>query len=257
MISVCMATYNGEKYIKEQIDSILSQLSLGDELIISDDMSTDSTRNIIKSFEDERVHLYLHRKNHGFVKNFENALRHAKGDVIFLSDQDDIWFPNKVKRTLEELERVDFTVSDCRTVDKNGQVISDSRIRDFNIKTGFWRLMIKTRYLGCCMAFKRSILRAVLPFPNNSLYLEHDLWIAAVAECYFKTSLIDEPLIIYRRHGDNASSGGVGKENSLLIKLRRRVYRIIQLIKIRKKVKAIKNKEIRQQIDSRNLNHIS
>lgn len=238
MISVCMATYNGEKYIREQLDSILEQLAAGDELIISDDMSSDSTVDIIQSYKDTRIKLYIHEKNHGFVRNFENALMHAKGDIVFLSDQDDIWMPNKVKVTTEALKNCDFTVSDCITINEMGKVLSYSRIQDYNIKTGFWRLMIKTRYLGCCMAFKSKVLEAALPFPENAYLMEHDLWLAAVAECYFKTALIKEPLIKYRRHGNNVSSGGASKGYSIPVKVYRRLYRLRCLAKIRNKIKS-------------------
>lgn len=237
MISVCMATYNGEKYIREQMDSILQQLGEGDELIISDDLSSDKTVEIIKSYKDKRIKLYIHGDNHGFVRNFENVLVHADGDIIFLSDQDDIWMPDKVKVTIAALANCDFTVSDCITINENEQVISQSRIKDYNIKTGFWRLMIKTRYLGCCMAFRRSVLEAALPFPENAYLMEHDLWLAAVAECYFKTSLIEEPLIKYRRHGGNVSSGGASKGYSVPIKIYRRLYRLKCLARIRKKIR--------------------
>lgn len=237
MISVCMATYNGEKYIQEQIESILSQLSFDDELIISDDMSTDKTREIIEHINDKRIKLYLHEDNHGFVKNFENALKYANGDYIFLSDQDDIWLNNKVERCLEYLETSDLVISDCITINENNEIISESRIKDYNIKTGFWRLMIKTRYLGCCMAFNKRVLNTILPFPNNSELIEHDLWIAAVSECYFKTELIHEPLIKYRRHGKNVSSGGDGKGYSLFMKIYRRIYRLIKLLEISSRIR--------------------
>lgn len=240
MISVCMATYNGEKYIKQQIASILCQLGPEDELIISDDMSKDKTLSIIKALNDPRIKLYLHEDNHGFVENFEHALSYAKGDYIFLSDQDDFWMPNKVETTLLYLRQYDFVVSDCLTINENEEVISYSRIKDYNIKTGFWRLMIKTRYLGCCMAFNRNVLNAVIPFPPNSYLMEHDLWIASVAECYFKTSLINEPLIKYRRHGKNVSSGGNDKGYPLYIKIYRRLYRLLYLLRILKNIKEIK-----------------
>ena len=134
MISVCMATFNGEKYIKEQIESILSQISLSDELVISDDKSTDNTLDIIRDFNDPRIKLYIHEKDHGFVRNFENALTKSNGDIIFLSDQDDIWMPDKVNTTLRVLGNCDFTFSDCVTINENEEIISKSRINDFNIK---------------------------------------------------------------------------------------------------------------------------
>ena len=94
IVSVCMATYNGEKYIREQIDSILPQLSDSDELVISDDGSSDSTIDIIQGYNDRRIRLY-HNTRHGVTWNFENALRQSRGDVIFLADQDDVWKPGK------------------------------------------------------------------------------------------------------------------------------------------------------------------
>lgn len=236
---MCMATYNGEKYIMQQINSILYQLGAEDELIISDDMSSDKTISLINSFQDSRVKIYMHESNHGFVHNFENALSYAKGDIIFLSDQDDEWMPNKVEETLKALKDVDFVVSDCITVDQNNRILSISRIEDFNIKTGFWNLMFRTRYLGCCMAFKKRVLEAALPFPPNAFLVEHDLWIAAVAERYFKTALIYKPLIRYRRHGGNVSSGGMGKGGSMPNKVYRRIYRLIYLTIIRKRVAQI------------------
>lgn len=241
-LSVCIATYNGEKYIKEQIASILPQIGEKDELIISDDLSNDETLNIIKSFGDKRIKIYTHETDHGFVRNFENALKKATGDVIFLSDQDDIWMPNKVEECLKILRRVDFVVSDCITVDDNMNILSQSRIKDYNIRTGFWRLMIKTRYLGCCMAFRRKVLDAALPFPQNAYLIEHDLWLAAVAEKYFATAIIDKPLIYYRRHDGNVSSGGQGKGYSLPVKIYRRLYRLVKIIGIKKRVRIVKNK---------------
>lgn len=107
MISVCMATYNGGRFIKEQIDSILPQLSQYDELIVSDDGSTDRTLEIIASYKDERIKVFHHQKTGNkyyptlkvcySTNNFENALKQAKGDYIFLCDQDDIWEKNKVE----------------------------------------------------------------------------------------------------------------------------------------------------------------
>ena len=89
-ISVCIATFNGEKFIQEQIQSILPQLGEDDEIVVSDDGSTDRTMEILELFKDKRIRLLVNEGKHGFIWNFENALRKAKGDVIFLCDQDDI-----------------------------------------------------------------------------------------------------------------------------------------------------------------------
>ena len=98
MTSVCMATYNGQKYLREQIESILCQLSANDELVISDDHSTDSTVDIIRSYGDSRIKMYANELTKGVTHNFENALNKSKGDIIFLADQDDVWLPNKISK---------------------------------------------------------------------------------------------------------------------------------------------------------------
>jgi glycosyltransferase involved in cell wall biosynthesis len=122
-ISVCMATRNGEKYIKQQLSSILKQLSKNDEVIISDDSSTDNTIDIIKSFEDKRIKIYANNKFYSPVYNFENALLRSTGDIIFLSDQDDIWEDKKIRVMYELLKRYDLVVSDCTIIDRKGKVL--------------------------------------------------------------------------------------------------------------------------------------
>jgi Glycosyltransferases involved in cell wall biogenesis len=241
MISVCMATYNGEKYVIEQLNSILSQIGNDDEIVISDDASKDRTLDVIKSINDSRIKVFVNQGIHGFTHNFENALTHASGDYIFLSDQDDTWKEDKVAVIMEALQRVDFVVSDCITVDSNMNVIQESRIDSFNMKMGFWRHLIKSRFLGCCMAFNRKVLEASLPFPKNDFLVEHDIWLAAVALCYFKTEQIAKPLVCYRRHGNNVSSGGFDKGYSLIVKIKKRVYRLWNLVLIRNHVRKIKN----------------
>lgn len=228
-ISVCIATYNGEKYIQQQISSILKQINYDDEIIISDDGSQDATLEIIKSINDKRIRCVKNSGIHGFTHNFENALRLAQGQYIFLADQDDIWLDNKVKVVMKALQNADFVVHDCITVDNNMQILSKSRFADFGIKPGAWRHLIKSRYLGCCMAFNRKVLDASLPFPENDFLVEHDVWLAAVAFAYFNVAQIGEQLIYYRRHGSNASSGGFNKGYSMQVKIKKRLYRVKKL----------------------------
>ena len=213
MISVCMATYNGEKFIEEQLVSILTQLRDDDELIVSDDGSKDRTCDIVKNYPDKRIRLIHNKKYHGYTANFYNALKLAKGDNIFLADQDDVWQENKVKVTMQYLSKYDFTVSDACEVDEKLQIITRSRFEKFNIKNGFWRNLVKSRYIGCCYAFNRKVLDSIFPVPTYQNDYPHDLWIALIAERYFKTSLIKEPLILYRRHGSNTSNGGDENEH--------------------------------------------
>lgn len=230
-ISVCLATYNGEKYIKEQLNSILSQLGNDDEIIISDDHSTDNTIEIIKSLEDDRIKIFVNNLEKGYSKNFENAINHSSGDIIFLSDQDDVWMKDKVEKMLEALEKSDLVISDALISDENLDPTFGSHFKLHSVKTGFFHNWLKTRYIGACMAFKKETLKKIMPFPPNQTLCAHDYWIANVGELYYKTSIITEPLIKYRRHNSNASTGGEKSSNTTLHKLKVRLYTIKELIK--------------------------
>lgn len=208
MISVCIATYNGEKYIKEQLDSILIQLDEKDEIIISDDGSSDKTINLIESYNDVRVKLFKNSFRN-LVLNFEFALTKAKGDYIFLSDQDDVWLPNKVEVCVKYLNSFEVVVSNCKVVNEDLKIINDSFFKLNNSKKGLISNLIKNSYLGCCLSFRKEILEKALPFPKSIPM--HDIWLGFVAEIFFKAKFINEPLILYRRHGKNESPTG---ENS-------------------------------------------
>ncbi|VBB46856.1 conserved hypothetical protein [uncultured Paludibacter sp.] len=206
MISVCLASFNGEKYIKEQIDSILIQLGEDDELIVSDDGSTDKTLEIIREFDDQRIKLYENNKIHGYTHNFENALKHTSGDYIFFSDQDDIWLPNKVEIMLPHLVNDNFVISDGYITNEKLEIIS--RISSWRAyKKGYFQNLYKSIYAGCTSAFTKKIKEYVLPFPLTK-YVQHDTWIGLLCELKFNVIYIEEPLILYRRHKTNTSSAG-------------------------------------------------
>ena len=229
MISVCMATYNGGHYIREQLDSILMQLGEGDEIIISDDSSTDDTLEIIASYADNRIKIFPGQHFHSPVFNFENALKQAKGDYVFLSDQDDVWKLDKVQVMLEELKRFALVVSDCMVVDKEGGVIQDSfcfsEVRKTGVVSNIWR----NNYLGCCMAFRREVLDKALPFPSQIAM--HDIWLGLCASVFFSTTFISDKLICYRRHGNNASATAEASNLPWTYRISYRLYFICQLVK--------------------------
>ena len=230
MISVCMATYNGEKYIRQQLCSIISQIGEGDEVIISDDGSTDSTLDTIRSMADGRVRIVKGPCRQSPTQNFENALSHAKGDYIFLADQDDVWLPGKVSTCMKWLNRYDCVVSDAEMADESLRVIEKSYYSVHHTKPGRWyNLFVKNGYMGCCMAFTRRVLDAALPFPNGIAM--HDLWIGNVAAFRFSVRFIGEALVTYRCHGGNASFTATGKSGfSLRKKLSIRLSTAINLI---------------------------
>lgn len=225
MVSVCMATKNGAAYIAEQLDSILLQLNPNDELIISDDRSTDNTVRIIQSYEDKRIKLIQNEFPKGIPKNFETSLLASKGDFIFLADQDDVWLSSKVNIMLNHLRYYDLVISDCEVVDHQLRIRANSFFSSNNSRSGLIKNIFKNSYMGCCMAFNRKLLNRALPFPNKIPI--HDFWIGLIAELYFKVLFTPEVLVKHRRHSANASTTG---ENSTL-SLPRRVEQRFRTIR--------------------------
>jgi glycosyltransferase involved in cell wall biosynthesis len=222
-ISVCMATYNGGKYITEQLESILSQLGENDEVVISDDGSSDNTRELVRGMSDSRIRLVINEGDKGYTSNFENALRLSSGDYIFLADQDDVWLPGKVNDFIKLFKHYDFIVSDCIVVDAQLNYINPSHFKIHSVKQGFIRNYLLPRYVGACMGFKRVVLQQALPFPPQRKYVAHDYWLSLIAELKFKVCVLDEPYLLYRRHSNNTSNGGARSKNSLYHKLMVRV----------------------------------
>jgi glycosyltransferase involved in cell wall biosynthesis len=231
MISVCIASFNGASYIKKQLSSILSQLSLNDEVIISDDGSTDDTIAIINSFNDNRIKLIYNNGTNGFTGNFENAIKNAIGDIIFLSDQDDVWFSNKVTISLDYLKNSDMVISNAEIVNENLEQIHPSHFDRYKVRSGFWKNLSKTRYIGACIAFRKEVLDRALPLPINHKYCQHDWWLVLIGEAFYNVKLINEPLIKYRRHSFNASTGGKNSTNSFIKKILIRIYTLYNIIK--------------------------
>lgn len=229
-ISVCIATYNGEKFIYSQLQSILTQLLETDEVIISDNRSTDNTVKIIESFNDPRIKIIFYNKRN-LVKNFENALLHACGEYIFLSDQDDIWHADKIQIMMNKLKSYDIVLSDCIAVDDELHVIWNSFYKINKSGQGLLKNIIKNSYIGCCMAFNRKILEVSLPFPENTPM--HDWWIGLIGEKLGTVSFLNDKLILYRRHKSSASISGKKSTFSLTTKLRWRAALITNILKIK------------------------
>lgn len=225
-----MATYNGERFVKEQIDSILPQLSENDELIISDDGSTDNTLAIIKSYNDSRIKIFYHEKNPAYEKikhgrnfyyatsNFENALKQAQGDYIFLSDQDDIWLPGKVTRCMELLQRYDCVVHNYQKIDSTGKIFEEKAFKKSPLHKSVWLNIADNHFRGCCMAFSRKILEYSLPFPKK--LIGHDYWIGIVSSHLGSFYYEKQPLIQSRWYEDSVSAV---KKTSFLYKISFRI----------------------------------
>ena len=226
-VSVCMATLNGERFIEQQVESILRQLGPDHELVISDDGSADATIEKIRHFADPRVRMLVSPEA-GLVRNFENALRHARGHYVFLSDQDDVWLPGKLDTMCETLTRNVIAVSDCKLVDERLGVLHRSYFELIDSRPGFFGNFLRNSYLGCCMAFKRELLDVALPIPGG---IAHDYWIGMVGELIGHPAFVPRPLVLYRRHLRAASSAGFKSRRSLRARVATRWTLATELVK--------------------------
>lgn len=213
-IDILLATYNGEKYLKEQIDSILNQTYQNIKLIISDDCSKDSTRKILREYEqkDDRIKVFYQEKNLGYIKNFEFLLKQVQNNIYMLSDQDDVWLPEKVEKTYELMkkENADLVFGDLEVVDKELNTIYPS-FNDFmllNRKIKKYINSYQVNYLyncvtGCTVMSKKEWINTMLPFPSKSKYVAHDHWIGLIISLNGKLVYMPEKYIKYRQHGNN------------------------------------------------------
>jgi glycosyltransferase involved in cell wall biosynthesis len=216
MISVCMATYNGELFIGEQLDSIISQLDELSEIIIVDDCSTDRTISIIESYEDQRIVVLRNDKNMGVVRSFNRAIENAKHDVVFLSDQDDIWLDNKVRSILEIFEAkksISLIYGNGVLIDEYGNFLGRNLFLR-GVYSSFILQLIRPRFLGCSMAFRKSFKNKIFPLPQDIAM--HDWWIGLNHLYYGQVLYLSEPLIQYRRHRNSFT---LAKKSHLLIRI--------------------------------------
>ena len=231
MVSVCMATKNGATFIKEQVASILPQLGPDDEIVVSDDCSSDDTLTILRTFQDSRIRLLESRPEKGINRNFEASLMASKGDFIFLADQDDVWLPGKVNKMTHALKNYDLVLSDCHLVDDHLQMQKASFFNINKSGKGLFRNLLKNSYMGCCMAFTKRLKDRALPFPADIPM--HDCWIGLLAEIYFDVYFMPEILVLHRRHDANASTSGRSSQYSINEKLIQR-YRMMKNLFIHK-----------------------
>lgn len=212
MVSIVMATYNGEKYLRQQLDSILEQTYQHFELIVVDDASTDKTLSILNEYAamDDRIQVFPAERNLGVVKNFERGLKLARGEFIALSDQDDVFCRDKIDlmvNTLKDNSKRDLVLSDLSLIDANGNQIALSMWRYAKLKPKqgkpFRRLLYANFATGCAMMVRRRLLELAVPFPPDCIV--HDWWLA-VAAASSKAGgicLVNKKLTAYRQHGSN------------------------------------------------------
>ena len=214
-ISVAMCTYNGAEFLPAQLTSIAEQTRVPDEIVVCDDASTDDTRRLLESFAGTSsipVSLYFSDRNAGSLKNFERAIGLCTGDVIVLSDQDDVWRADKLQlleNALRDHPKAGLVFSDAELVDKNlnslgrrmwDQVGFDAHKQKL-IRTGKSLDVLITGWTvtGATMAFRSEYVKLVLPTPSN-IAMIHDGWIALTVASVADVIFIEEPLIKYRQH---------------------------------------------------------
>jgi glycosyltransferase involved in cell wall biosynthesis len=210
-ISVCMATYNGQQYIAEQLQSILRQLRSDDEVIVCDDSSADATVAVVEVLNDPRVKLLRFDNNVGHVLNFERSLQVANGDFVFLADQDDIWREDKVDSVLRIFSENNSAVMvhhSLSTIDSEGLILQAVLNRQVEGEPSRFRFLMRQiarcNVYGCGLAFRRELMDVVMPFPS---YLRaHDHWIAIAAAARGGVYLSSKTLVHYRQHTNNLTA---------------------------------------------------
>ncbi|MDO4554300.1 MAG: glycosyltransferase family 2 protein [Lachnospiraceae bacterium] len=228
-ISVALAYYDGAEFIEPQLTSILEQLGDGDEVIVSVDRAFDGSMDLLKQWEEKDGRVFLtNGPAKGVVKNFEHAIRMCSGELIFLSDQDDIWLPGKVERVKQAFydKEVMAVLHDAKIVDENLQELEPSFFKLRHSETGFLKNLWRNSYVGCCMALRKELVDRIFPIPDT-IYM-HDYWIGATAEQIGRVEMIEEPLILYRRHSRNVTEM---KHGSIFFMLEKRWNMLITLLK--------------------------
>ena len=235
-IDILMATYNGEKYLVEQLDSIINQTYHNWNLLIRDDNSTDKTLEIIQNYhkKDKRIKILKDNKgNLGIVRNFEELLKSSESEFIMFSDQDDIWVENKLDMYLKMIEKIKnkgFMIhSDAILFDKNkSNILKDTFISKKAINRGLENVFFNYFVQGATILISKEIKNFILPFPKE-VYL-HDRYIHLISELFFERIFVNKALIYYRQHGDNQ----IGAKNTIRELLSKRYFdeRDRQLIKV-------------------------
>lgn len=212
-VSVCLAAYRGQAYIEEQIASILAQLAPGDEVVVVDDASPDATVEVVRAIADPRVRLVEAPANRGYVRTFEEALRLATGELLLLSDQDDVWLPGRLDAMVAALRDHDVVAGNLTTLGGPDRLAGPFGQPDWRLRSrdsgrhvaNVLGILAGDRpYYGCAMGVRRAALEVLLPFPAW-LVESHDLWIALYGNLAGSIRHLDERVLARRLHDANAT----------------------------------------------------
>lgn len=217
-VTIVMSTYNGEKFIREQIDSILSSTFQDFELYITDDVSKDSTLSILKEYETKmpgKIHVFQNDKNLGYILNFLQAIGKTTSDYIMLCDQDDVWKSNKIEITLKRLMQMEAesgkttpiaVFTDAVVVDQKLNVLHNSFFESGHLnplRTDLSHILMENKLIGCTVMIN-SAVRTILQEQNFPAHARlHDWWIALTTAAFGKIGFISEGTLLYRQHSAN------------------------------------------------------
>lgn len=222
-ISVALITFNSEQFLRPQIDTILQNLGPSDEIVVSDDGSTDSTMEILSSYAKNDNRFKIFSISHsGCNGNYENAISHCTGDVIFLSDDDNVWLPNKVREVMKVFSdnpKIWLVMHDCQICDASLNEIKPSFFADRNAKPGLFRNIMKCSYGGSLIAFRKELVQRIIPFPKK-MPVFYDEWIGLEASKHGHVFFLPLVLSKWRRHSGSASTGFIGQNGQVVVKKR-------------------------------------
>jgi len=260
LVSVAIATYNGEAFLEEQFDSIYNQTYENIEVVVSDDCSVDGTCKILEEYKQKYGLQYsINKKNLGYARNFERVLSFCRGQYIALADQDDIWLPEKLEQLLNDIGNYSLIFSDAILIDSDGNKICESFKKNAkylaDTETPFLQLCFRKFIYGCTMFFRSELLEKALPIPYGICH--HDWWLPVVAAKNGGIKFLNRKLMLYRQH-DNSTIGYL-KDQNLFTKLlgfflleereKRKEFRTT----LRKNFKATLNSNIKLEDDERTL----
>lgn len=227
-ISFVVASYNGAAHIEEQLSSILTALGPNDEVIVSDDGSTDATLERVNAIGDARVQLIAGGERLGYQDNFARAIASSRGEYIFFSDQDDICLPGRIPLSLAELEHSSCVCGDAIVVDAELVPLFDSHFKNRRARFSPAWLLYRPVVIGATLACRRAFLLANLPFPKG---VPHDMWLSVQASRRGELAIIENPLILYRRHQGVVSATGSASKRPIFVRLSERLKLLVAVIR--------------------------
>ena len=215
LVSICIATYNGQEYLKEQLDSVCNQTYKNIEILIQDDGSSDNTINIIQTYQKKHnIELFINDANVGYIKNFETLIKKARGEYIALCDQDDIWAENKIELLVNNISDSSLIYSNSLLIDSTGnslnKTLQEKLKNNFIASKEPLNFFFDNSVSAHAVLFKKELLSTIFPFPEHIYF---DAWIALNAANEEGVSYLEQNLVYYRQHSTN-TLGNVKKVNS-------------------------------------------